>query len=532
MADMIIKDGVIVDGTKSIPYRADILIEDGMIRDIGFFEGIPSFATIDAKNRIVMPGFIDVHRHADLRIFDPGFGKAELSQGITSIINGNCGFSAAPFPHKHKKEFEDHIRPVMGKSELSREFSSFTEYAKYAKTRKYPLNVFSLAGNGTIRIFVKGFDDKALTPDELFSVRDNIYDAFDAGACGISMGLMYMPEGNYTRDELSYIMSIVKKFDGIITVHLRSEGSTLIASLKEVAEIARINDVKLHISHLKAAGKENWRKKIYEAIEAIDTHRNEGVDITCDVYPYDAGATNLLSLLPPVVLKKGISNLKSILSDAQMRKNISQMYEREIEDWDNILYHTGWDSVIITSVLHDENKVFIGKNMTEISKITGRTPFEAAADLILKEGANAGIIIKHMDEKDVKYATTYEHAMIASDSIYPASGMSHPRTSGTFPRVLGKWVRDEKLLDIKEAVYKMSAFPAKRFALGKKGMIVKGYDADIVIAELDKINDKASYIEPDALPEGIAHVIISGIEVYCDRVVTNNTAGRFLERKV
>lgn len=332
-----------------------------------------------------------------------------------------------------------------------------------------------------------------------------------AGAIGLSIGLLYSPGSYTTKEELAELCSVLPKYNGLLSTHIRGEGNHLLTSIEEVIWIAERSGAALHISHLKAAGKSNWGK-IVQALELIEDGRARGLDITCDVYPYSAGSTTLTTLLPPWVLEGGIERTLERLSDPSIRQKIKVELQEEQKDWDNLVASTGWDSVHISAIYSEKNQDLEGKTIEDISKFRGTDPIDCFMDLLVEEEGQVSIVFFHMSNEDVNQVMRYDKALIASDSLHCQSAKPHPRLYGTFPRVLGKYVRDEGILTLEEAIRKITSFPAQRFQLGKRGLLVPSYTADIVIFDPEQISDLATYEHPKQFPIGISHTIVKGKE--------------------
>jgi len=507
--DILIKRAKIVDGTGELCYQGDIGIKDDKIVEIGTINK-EAKKIIDAGGRIVCPGFIDIHGHADLQILRDKTGQIKLRQGVTTEFIGNCGFSVAPLSVQYEKLLRDYCSPVMGDYQGSFQWKSYEEYVQYLKQQSLSHNIGLLVGNGTLRIAVKGFENGPLSDEEMSLVKKHLANALEAGAVGLSIGLMYSPENYYTTEELIEICKIVNKYDGILVTHIRGEGNSLIKSIKEVIQIAKESDVPLHISHLKAAGKNNWQVALDQVFEIIETERASGLDITFDAYPYNAGSTTIASLLPPSVTVGGIDKAIQRMNDKETREKIVKELKEDADTWDNIVYQTGWQSVLISSVKSEKNKKIIGKTIQELAIEYNKEPEDIVIDLVIQEQGNVGIVIFHMSEDDVKRVIKSKYSVIISDSLYDISGNPHPRLYNSFPKILCKYVKEEKLLSLEEAIKKMTYSPAKLFGVDRRGKIEVGYYADICIIDMDRLKDNSDYINPAKYPEGIDVVIVNG----------------------
>jgi N-acyl-D-amino-acid deacylase len=344
------------------------------------------------------------------------------------------------------------------------------------------------------------------------------------------MGLMYAPENYYSFDDLVELAKVLRRYGGVLATHIRGEGNNLISSINEVIKIAEKAQVPLHISHLKAAGRNNWGEKLQIAMETILKWRAKGMDITCDVYPYEAGSTSLFTLLPPSILEDGMEEMVKKLKDKDVRNWVKKELSLEHSDWDNLMYSLGWDSVVISSVNNEKNKLFIGKSIEEIAQNYGKDAVDCLLDLIVSENGKTGMVMFHMSPNDVRQVLKWENSIIVSDSLYPGKGLPHPRLYGSFTRVLAKYVRDEKLLTIEEAVRKMTSFPAWRMSIEDKGLIKEGYHADMVLFDIENIEDTATYIDPINYSKGFDYVFMSGKEVIVNDKINDVFYGKYMQR--
>ena len=508
MLDTKIINGRIVDGTGNPWFYGSVGIKDGQIVKVGHVD-VESYETIDVNGQILSPGFIDGHCHSDLMILDHPESHIKLAQGVTTEVVGNCGLAPAPFFPRFGQQLKEYIAPVLGSTAHEWNWQSVADYLNTVRSVHPAENLTTYVAHGALRIAVMGFEKRPATRAELEKMKTLLEEGLKAGAIGLSIGLLYAP-GSYTsKAELAELCSVLPKYNGLFATHIRGEGNNLIPSIKEVIWIAEKSGTPLHISHLKAAGKRNWGK-IAEAMELIEQARQRGQDITCDVYPYSAGSTTLTTLLPPWVLEGGIEQTLARFKDPQIRKQIREEMANEQEDWDNLVASTGWDSVYISSVQGRRNKAYEGKHILEISQATGKHPVDQMMDLLIEEQGNVAIVYFHMSETDLNDVIRYDKSLIASDSLTCTTGKPHPRLYGTFPRILAKYVRDDRLLTLEDAIRKMTSFPAKRFRLGKRGLLVPGYQADITIFDEQRIEDKATYQDPMQTPEGISYVFVNG----------------------
>ncbi|MCP3738074.1 N-acyl-D-amino-acid deacylase family protein [Rossellomorea sp. BNER] len=508
MLDTMIKNGRIIDGTGNPWFYGDVGIKSGKIVTVGN-SAEDAAEIIDANGSIVSPGFIDGHCHSDLMILDYPESEIKLQQGVTTEVVGNCGLAPVPVNPLYKEELQNYVEPVLGKANKDWKWQTISDYFNELDQSLISENVASYVAHGSLRIAVMGFDNRPPTREEMDEMKYILEEGMKAGAIGLSIGLLYSPGSYSTKEEIAELCKVVTKYNGLFSTHIRGEGNNLLPSVKEVLWIAEKTNVPLHISHLKAAGKRNWGK-VMEAMELVEKARSNGMDVTCDVYPYSAGSTMLTTLLPPWALEGGLTSVLNRLRDRHERSKIKQELVQEQEDWDNLVVSTGWDSVILSSVKSPALKKYEGQSILSISNENGKDPIDQALDLLIEENGNIGIVFFHMDEKDVQHVMKYQNSLIASDSLTCYTGKPHPRLFGTFPRVFSKYVKQDKILSIEDAVRKMTSFPAKRFGLGNRGLLAENYAADIVVFDIDKIEDKATYEDPSRYPEGIQYVFVNG----------------------
>src|ERR687893_1922898 len=464
--------GRLVDGTGNPWYFGGVGIKDGKIVEVGRVKG-SGLETIDAGGRVVSPGFIDGHCHSDLMVLDDPGSEIKLQQGVTTEVVGNCGMTPAPSAPRNLDLLRTYVEPVLGNTGREWRWETVEQYFDALTEAGPSENVATYGGHGTLRIAVMGFENRPASGEELDRMKGLLEEALQAGAIGLSLGLMYAP-GSYTsREELAELCSVLTKCEGLLAAHIRGEGNSLIPSIEEVIWIAERSGVPLQISHLKAAGRSNWGS-VAEAMELIEEARSRGLDVTCDVYPYTAGSTSLTTLLPPWALEGGVSQALERLEDSASREKIKGELREEQDDWDNLVASTGWDSVYISSLSRDEDANLAGKNILEVSESRETDPEDCMMDLLLEQDGRASIVFFHMAGSDVEQVIGWGRSLIASDSLHDQAEKPHPRLYGTFPHILARYVREKKLLTLEEAIRKMTSFPARRFRLGKRGLIAPG----------------------------------------------------------
>lgn len=526
MYDILIRNGTIIDGSGSQPYAADVAVSEGKIAAVGHCPG-PAQKVIDAAGKAVTPGFIDIHRHADAEVFREGFGELELRQGLTTIINGNCGLSVAPIDGPYRQAVLDYLEPITGPAGEAVPTDSLGEYLRSADCK--PLHTGMLAGAGTIRAAVAGYACQTLDSSQIHAIQRALETALEEWALGVSLGLGYAPECFYSTEELISVLSVLRGTDIPVTVHMREEGDAVCEALEEMLTVARRLQVPVHISHLKAMGSRNWGKKIPQAIAMMDRAREEGLDVTCDVYPYTAGSTQLIHILPPAFLTGGTQAITERLRDPARRRELAERIQNG-RDFDNIAGMVGWENILCSTLNQPENRPFQGMSVADIAKAQGKDPFTCACDLLVSENCAITMIDFITDEADIARLLRLPYSAVISDSTYPTSGKRHPRVYGTFARVLEKYVRQEKVLTLPEAVASMTAIPAAALRLRGKGRLAAGMDADINIFDPAAVHEVGTYADPHRCAAGMDWVLVGGVPAIAEGALTGERPGRSLRR--
>ena len=521
---IILKGGSVYDGAGNPPMQAELFLDQGVIWRIvprGSEVGKAlerawekDAVILDVRGKAVTPGFIDSHRHGDFAVFtNPDFGKAELAQGITTAFFGNCGMSAAPTAEWSKKEWYDFMEPCLGKAPFGKQFLSMGTYFQEAAKQKLPLQTGSLVGMGSVRTAVKGFSSSPWTEREQKKGQELIREALEAGAMGISCGIMYTPECYTSTEEYVELLKPAAAYGRPLCCHIRSEGNHLAEAVDEVIAIGQKTGLPVNISHFKVFGRQNWKKTLHRAIEQIERARGEGQDVTVDFYPYTAGSTTLMTLIPPCCLKETIEKTIDFLcSDkglALLRKEIM----KEQPDWDNMVQSIGWERVIVSFA--QNNKDCQGLTIPEICRRMGDEDEAACmARILCEENGNVGIIVMSMAPEDVDTVARLPYSAVISDGLYGAGEFPHPRLYGAFPRILRDFVRERGILSMQQAIYKMSGLTAQRFRMKDRGLIQEGMRADLNVLDLEKVRDTATFQVPRALAEGVEYVLVGGNVVW------------------
>ena len=536
--DLIIRNGKIIDGAGNPWYAGDLAISEGKIAEIGRLSGERVDKTIDARGLVVSPGFVDAHSHADdVSLVFPEL-LSTVMQGITTVVAGMCGSSLAPINPALKDEIEKRERASLPAGvDFKITWSSFDEYLKREEALKLGTNMAHMVGHGAVRVAGMGFDARPPNSEELKRMRQLTAEAMEAGAYGISTGLIYPPGVFAKTDEIVELAKVAAQYNGVYASHIRGEGATLLKAVEEAITIGERAGLPVHIAHHKAASREVWGKSV-ETLRMMEDARGRGVDVSFDQYPYPAGATSLVTLFPPWVHDGGMEKLLGRLSDPETRKRIRRDMETGLEGWENFSGDIGWENVFVTHVRTEENREVEGKNLAEITKMRGEPDeFTALYKLVLEEEGAAGMIVFSMNHEDIRRIMQSHLQMVGTDSLSasPTGAMSygkpHPRYYGTYPRILGRYVK-EGTLRIEEAIRKMTSFPAQRFGLLDRGLIRPGMCADVTVFNPETVIDKATFEDPHQYPEGIEYVIVNGTVTVEKGKFTGSLGGKTLRKKI
>ncbi len=518
--DIIIKNGKIIDGAGNPWYWGEVGVENGKITKISPKIKDDAKKVIDANGMIICPGFIDIHSHTDYILPVSRSQESTLCQGVTTVVVGMCGDGMAPIPEGKEEEFKKRVGtldPVLAQVEYP--YHTFKEYLEFNEKKRNSANLAFFIGYGNVRrIGGQGGEDRPATSEELDTMKGYIREAMEAGAFGMSTGLIYAPQLFVSTNEIIELAKVVAEYNGLYFSHIRGEGESATKSIKEVIEIVEKSGCAGgQIAHHKISGEKNWGKS-EDTIRLIAEANDRGISITCDQYPYNRGMSDLMSSLPPWVREGNNDDILERIKSPDVQKRIKEDVEKGIEGWENWIRDNGMKNLFISTVNHDNWKDIITKNITEITKIKGLSnDFETVFNLLIDNKLGVQITIKSMGDEDFRRIMVSRYQMVGTDgSGIPAaisSGAFHPRFFGTYPRILGKYVREEKFLTLEQAIRKMSSFPAQRLGLHDRGLIVEGNWADLVIFDPDKVIDKATYEHPYQLPEGILYVIVNGVTV-------------------
>lgn len=505
--EVLLRGGTVADGSGGDPAPMDVLLDGERIAAVEPPGSIPAegYDVRDLTGLVLAPGFVDVHSHADNAPLLEEDDTTKMLQGVTTEVVGNCGFSLAPVVAANAEDLAALTRRIF--PPLPWGWSGFADLLGDLDQCGYVTNYVPLVGHGTLRLAVAGFEARPTTPQERAKMADLAVAAVDAGAAGMSTGLIYPPGLFGDTDEIATVMERLPD-SCLYATHMRGEGGHLQASIAEALEIGRRSGKAVQISHLKSAGRPNWGG-VPKALEQIAEARAAGVQVTQDVYPYTASSTMLTACLPPWFQEGGNAAVLERLGDVDARKRLrAEIDAGSTDDWENHVAGAGWDGILISSSGSHRHE---GQTLAEIAESLGTDPFDALVTVLREEHLQTSMVVFSMREDDLEAALRDPHTMIGSDGLPPGvGGKPHPRLFGTFPRVLARYVRERNVLDLGTAVHKMTGLPAATFGLTDRGRIASGMVADLVAFDPGAVSDQGDYRDPVHPPTGIAWVMQSG----------------------
>ena len=531
--DLIIKNARVYDGSGRPWFDSDIAVVDGFIAGIGKTDASDAETCVDAGGRAVAPGFVDPHCHSDCNCTTVNDTDGKIIQGVTTEVGGNCGLSLSPVDPERLDLLRDYLKPFIPKEAMPDfAWTHAGEIMDIVDRNGHSTDLAFLAAQGTIRIAVMGFDDRKPTEAELERMKALLARELEDGCVGLSTGLIY-PPGCYTDTaELVELCKVAARYGGVYATHMRGESAEIITSVEEAIRTAEESGCRLEISHHKIINR-------YEGLSAktlgmMEEARCRGVDVTCDVYPYSAGSTLISVVLPAWAKEGGVEKMLARLAVPEDRERIKAEFLRDIPGWDNFIKAASYDKILICSCMTDHSME--GKTVQAIADERGIPAPDAILDIMLSERAEVTIVIDSQSPSDNRRIIAHELSMIGSDSL-PSSfsgklayGKPHPRCFGTYPRVLGCFVREERLLKLEKAIWKMSGFPAQRFGLADRGLIKAGLIGDFVIFDPATVGGSADYVNPRRAPTGIDYVIKNGVVVVEDGRFLGKTLGKSVRR--
>ena len=526
--DVIIKNGTVYDGSGGQPARVDVGITGDRITAIGDLSRATAPTIVDAGGLAVAPGFINMLSHSETSLIVDSRSLSEVRQGVTTQIFGES--SMGPL----NDEMKQRRRESQGDVKYDIEWTTLADYLNYLEKRGISQNVASFIGAPTIREYVIGLDDKPPTPAQLDQMRELVRREMENGALGITTALIYPPAFFAKTDELIELCKVAARYKGKYTAHIRSEGAQLIEAVQETIRISREAGLPAEIYHLKASGEPNW-SKMDQVIKLIEDARRAGVKITADMYTYPAGGTGLDASLPPWVFDGGREAAYKRLQDPAMRQKIAEAVRTPTNEWENLYLLAGSpDRILLASFRNDQLIPLTGKTLAEVAKMRGKDPIETIMDLLLEDRSRIGTIYFLMNEENIKKQIRQPWVSFGSDAAsIPAEGVflksaAHPRAYGNFARLLGKYVRDEKVISLTEAVRRLTSLPATNLGLDHRGSLKLGMFADIVVFDPKTISDRATFATPHQYSTGVRDVFVNGSQILKHGEPTGATPGRAL----
>ena len=526
--DILIKNGTIADGSGNPTYIGSVGINADTIAAVGKLKATGRLE-IDATDLVVAPGFINMLSWATESLIQNGRSESDIMQGVTLEVFGE-GWSMGPLNKNLKKELQ--LPTAQGDIKYDIDWNTLDEYLQSLVRRGISPNVASFIGATTVRINHIGYENRAPTAEELTSMKQMVKEAMEDGALGVGSSLIYAPAFYSSTEELIELSKVASEYNGLYISHMRSEGNRLLQGVDELITIANEADIRAEIYHLKMSGKENWNK-YDEVVKKIDSARTSGLSITTNMYTYIAGATGLDASMPPWVQEGGYEKWAERLQDSKIRRRVLKEMTNPTDEWENLMYSAGTpDNLLLVGFENDSLRHYTGKTLTQVAKIHGKSPEETAMDLVIADGSRVGTVYFLMSEENIKKQVALPYMSFGSDasSLSPEgvflNSSTHPRAYGNFSRLLGKYVRDEQIISIEEAVRKLTSLPASNLKIKKRGSLSKGYFADLAIFNPETIQDHATFAKPHQLSTGMIHVFVNGEQVLKNGKHTGAMPGR------
>jgi N-acyl-D-amino-acid deacylase len=526
--DILIKNGTIADGSGSPTYIGSVGINADTIAAVGKLKATGRLE-IDATDLVVAPGFINMLSWATESLIQNGRSESDIMQGVTLEVFGE-GWSMGPLNKNLKKELQ--LPTAQGDIKYDIDWNTLDEYLQSLVRRGISPNIASFIGATTVRINHIGYENRAPTAEELTSMKQMVKEAMEDGALGVGSSLIYAPAFYSSTEELIELSKVASEYNGLYISHMRSEGNRLLQGIDELITIANEADIRAEIYHLKMSGKENWNK-YDEVVKKIDSARTSGLSITTNMYTYIAGATGLDASMPPWVQEGGYEKWVERLQDSKIRRRVLKEMTNPTDEWENLMYSAGTpDNLLLVGFKNDSLRHYTGKTLTQVAKIHGKSPEETAMDLVIADGSRVGTVYFLMSEENIKKQVALPYMSFGSDasSLSPEgvflNSSTHPRAYGNFSRLLGKYVRDEQIISIEEAVRKLTSLPASNLKIKKRGSLSKGYFADLAIFNPETIQDHATFAKPHQLSTGMIHVFVNGVQVLKNGKHTGAKPGR------
>jgi len=528
--DILIQNGTLYDGTGAASYKGTVAIKEDKI----FYVGPPKFFTakkiINATDKAVSPGFINMLSWAVESLIEDGHSQSDIRQGVTLEVFGE-GMSWGPLTEQTKEQ----MKKTQGDIQYDVPWNTLGEYLQFLEDKGVATNIASFIGATTLRVNTLGYEDRPPTENELEQMRESVHQGMQEGAMGIGSSLIYAPAFYSTTEELIALCEVASLYDGMYISHMRSEGNKLLESVDELLTIADQAQIRAEIYHLKQSGKKNW-DKLEKVIFKIDSARAKGLEITTDMYTYTAGATGLDASMPPWVQEGGLEQWINRLKNPEIRKKVIKEMLEDTDEWENLMKAAATaENLILVDFKNDSLKYLTGKTLAEASQLRGKTPQETAIDLVIQDRSRVGTVYFLMSEENVKKQIKLPYMSFGSDAASMApegvflKSSTHPRAFGNFARLLGKYVRDEKIISLEEAVYKLSGLPATNLKLQKRGLLKAGYFADVVVFDPNEIQDLATFENPMQYATGVEQVFVNGAQVLENGGPTGAMPGKFVK---
>lgn len=528
--DVLIQNGTVYDGTGAPPYQGTVALKGDKI----FYIGPPKFFTakkiINATDKAVSPGFINMLSWGVETLIEEGNSQSDIRQGVTLEVFGE-GMSWGPL----NEELKAYMKKNQGDIKYDINWTTLGEYLQFLEDKGVSTNIASFIGATTLRINAVGYEDRKPNESELALMKNLVHQGMKEGAMGIGSSLIYAPAFYSSTEELIALCKVAAEYDGLYISHMRSEGNKLLESVDELLTIADQSGIRAEIYHLKQSGKKNWYK-LDQVIQKIDSARAKGLEITTDMYTYIAGATGLDASMPPWVQEGGLDQWIARLKDPAIRKKVIKEMKTDTDQWENLMRAAeSSDKLILVGFKNDSLKYLTGKTLTEVAKMRGKSPEETAIDLVIQDGSRVGTVYFLMTEENIKKQIKLPYMSFGSDAgtMSPegvfSKNSTHPRAFGNFARLLGKYVREENVISLEEAIYKLTGLPASNLKIQNRGQLKKGYFADVVVFDPNEISDHATFENPMQYATGVNHVWVNGTHVLENGKHTGAYGGRFVK---
>ena len=524
--DLILRNGTIVDGIGAPGYLGDLAIDGDRITAVGDLGDLRGVTEVDVSGLAVAPGFINMLSWAGDALMEDGRSQGDIRQGVTLEVFGEGG-SGGPLTDQMKNL----VVTSQGDIKFDVEWTTLGEYLEHLEAKGVSPNVASFVGATTLRVHEVGYEDRPPTEDELDRMRRLVRQAMEEGAVGLGSSLIYAPAFYAQTDELVELSKVAAEYGGLYISHMRSEGNALLESVDELLTIARESGIRAEIYHLKAAGQANWGK-LDAVIGRVEAARSEGLEITADMYTYTAGSTGLDAGMPPWVQEGGYDSWAVRLRNPEIRDRVRREMTTPTNDWENLLLAAGAEATLLVGFKNAELRGYLGQTLAEVAAARGTSVPDTAMDLVVEDGSRVQVVYFLMSEENVARQIALPWTSYCSDAgSYASEGVflnssTHPRAYGNFARLLGRYVRDEQIIPLEEAVRKLTSLPAENLRVRDRGRLAAGYFADVVVFDPATIQDHATYEDPHQYATGVVHVWVNGTQVLEDGEHTGATPGR------